>query len=408
MADNETLTLPAEAKAAIESIRSMKTSTDALTAENEALRNRLAAVEGKLAASSLSLPGSEDYTKKYSVTRVARALFTGNPDDAPFEREISDQTLKRLPDIVKQRVMTTVTPSAGGFLIPTEMQATLLPKFDSQAIVNQIGATVLKPSGWPYKINSITGGLTAAYAAEGGAGSASDLTFAQLNLSPRKMTARTFVTAEQVGYGTPQTDSVILDDISLRLALLRDYWALIGTGSSMPLGLFNYSAAASPTAQQIATVAGVTSGTLRFIDFAAALKKLESINVGIDGATLVCHSDLKWEMFADFNITVASGTLANQGAALWMPTGIASPQKFKELTGYNLATSTQLPTTTALVGNFKDLFIAEWGGVVLTKSDVASDGTNHAFTMDGVHLKGTLWTDMGAARPNAFCTITGV
>jgi len=399
----------ARANSTAEKVGALEAETIKLRAEVTSRDARIAEVEKKLLDQSLRLPGIGEAEKKhFSMANITRAMFSGDDSQAKLEREISDATFKALPETIKQRVMSTLLPSGGGFLIPTELDSTLLPKFDAPAIVDTLGATLLKPSGWPYKINSITGGITAAYAAEGAAGSASDMAFAQLSLSPRKMTARTFVTAEQIGYGNVQTDSVVTNDLALRLQLLRDYWALIGTGQSMPLGLYNYSAASSPTTQQIATVTSTTSGSLRFIDFANALKKLEAINVTIDGASLVCHPDLKWEMFADFNVTVASGTLANQGVALWMPTGIASHAKFKELTGYNLACSTQLPTTTALVGNFKDLFIAEWGGVVVTKSDVASDGTNHAFTMDGVHLKATRWTDMGAARPNAFCTITSV
>lgn len=367
-------------------------------------------ISEKLRSESLTLPGSEADAHKYSFTNIVR-YYQGDTEAAKFEREISRATLdhcKRHSPLIHDRVMSTATPSAGGFLIPEEMMPGVLPKFQAQAIVDKVGATVIKPKGWPFKINSMTGTLTAAYAAEGGTGSASDLTFAQLQLNPRKMTARCVVTQEQLGYGTESTDQLIQAELGTQLALLRDYWALIGTGMSMPLGVFNYSAASSPTAQQIATVAGVTSGSLRFVDVANALKKLEGLNVGIEGAALVCHPDLKWEMFQDAYTTVSSGTVANQGAALYMPVPIASEAKFKELTGYMLACSTQLPTTSAIVGLFANLFIGEWGGTVVQKSDIASDGTTHAFFADCVHIKATRWIDTGAARPNAFCTITSV
>lgn len=389
------------ANATAAEVESLKAENGKLRTEHDATKAALAALQDRVNKGTISLPGSEEAAKKYSVGRAVRALVTGDWSKAGVELEVHREAYKALPDSHQARTMTTATPSAGGFLIPEELATTIVPKMDAMSVCKAAGATVVRPNGWPFKVNTVTGGTTAAYAAENASVSATDLTIGQIALNPRKIGARTFMTAEQVQYGTPQTDALVLADLMLRAELLQDKWALKGSGvGGEPVGITSTTG--------INTNAGIDTGKLTYADIAIAIQFLEEDNVNTDGGTVILHPTQKGELFRNVNATVSSGTLANEGAAYVMGTPFMTPALFKQLTGYNLATTSQMTDGTGLFGVFKWLWMAEWGGVVIGRSDVASDGTNHAFFVDGLHLKVTKWVDSAVVLPTAFHTITSI
>lgn len=387
--------------AAIANVEERQKASDAADA---AIAARIAAIEESMRRQSISLPGSEGYAKNYSVGRAMRAWINNKWDDAGLEREMHQEAWKRLPESHNARIMTTLTPSAGGFLVPEEIFAGVIPKFDAMSVCKKAGATVISPKGSPFKINKVTAGATAAYAAEGSAPSASDLTLGQVSMAPRKIAARTVMTAEQVQFGTPATDALVVQDLVLRTELLQDQWALNGTGQQgQPIGIENTTG--------INTAAGVSTtpaDNLMWADVATALQYLDEDNVPLDNAAIVLHPTQKWELFRNFYSTISSGTIAASGAAFIAGIPIMTAQRFKELTGLTLFSTTQQTDGTGIVGVFSDLWMAEWGGMVVGASNVASDGTHHAWVDDKLHVKVTRWIDSAVIRPVAFHTITSI
>lgn len=403
---NEVATAVASIREALDSGRIAETKErEALAAKQKELETRLSEAEKAMREKSISLPGSDSVKGKYNPGRAMRALLTDDWKGAELELDIHKETYKALRDGHQARVMTTLTPSAGGFLIPEEMFNTPIAKLDPMSVCRKNGATVVKPGGWPFKVNKITGGTTAAFAAEGVAGSASDITLSQISLSPRKNTARSILTLEQVQYGTPQTDGIVLADLQKRLDLFEDKQVMIGTGQQgQPIGIVNTTG--------INTVAGAKSGQLIYADLAIAIQYLEEDEVVTDNVTAILHPTNKGELFRNANATAASGTLANEGAAF-----IAGPfmtaAKFKEYTGMNLATTSQLldssaAATIAIVGVMEWVWIADFGGMLIGKSTEATDGTYHAFTQDLMHVKATRWWDCAVVQPVAFHVITAI
>ena len=379
---------------------------EAIGARLATLETRLSDAEKAMREQSISLPGADSVKDKYNAGRAMRALLTDDWKGAELELDVHKETYKRLRDGHQARVMTTLTPSAGGFLIPEEVYNTPIAKLDPMSVCRKNGATVVKPNGWPFKVNKITGGTTAAFAAEGVAGSASDLTLAQVSLSPRKNTARSILTLEQVQYGTPQTDGIVLADLQKRLDLFEDKQVLIGTGQQgQPIGIVNTTG--------INTVAGAKSGKLLYADLAIAVQYLEEDEVVADNVTAILHPTNKGELYRNaIGMTDASATLANEQAGF-----VAGPfmtaAKFKEYTGMNLATTSQLldssaAATIAIVGVMEWVWIADFGGVLIGKSTEATDGTYHAFTQDLMHVKATRWWDCAVVQPVAFHVITSI
>lgn len=403
----ETNTIPAEAKQVLDGIAAIRGDQSAhaerLAKHEKEVNERLLAIEKSMRKDALSLPGSEAYAKDYQMSRGIAAMFSGDWSKAGLEREVHEQMFKRLSPEMQQRIMTTLTPSMGGFLIPEEISTTLIPKLDPVSVVKKAGATVIKPNGWPYKVNKITGGTTAAYAAEGTGPSATDLTLGQVSFSPRKMSVRSVLTMEQVAYGSPQTDALIMQDFMKRLELLQDKWAIKGTGQQgEPIGILNTTGINTAAA----TITG--SAKLSYADFSVAIQYLEEDEVISDNLSVVLHPTQKGELFRNVYATVSSGTLVNEGAAFVMNTPFMTAARFKELTGLNLFSTSQQTDGTGLVGDFSNLWLAEWGGVMITKSDIASDGTYHGIVHDVLHVKATRWCDSAVVQPVAFHTITSI
>lgn len=404
-----------ELKKLTDGVASLRAAIDAGTAqttqEREAqdkvlkeLSERLAKVEDEMRRDSISVPGCEKEIKNYSPGRAMRAWVRNDWKDAGLELDLHKQAYERLRENHGARLMTTLTPSVGGFLVPEEVFSGLLPKFDPISVCKKAGATVVRPSGYPFKVNKITGGTTATWTTEGASVSASDLSLGQVALNPHKVSARTVLTMEQIQFGSPSTDAAVLADLVKRTDLIQDSAALVGTGQQgQPIGIVNTTG--------INTAAGISTtpaDKLMWADLSAAIQALEEDDVPSDKLALIVHPTQKGELFRNFASTISSGTFDNSGAVGVASTIFMNAVLFKQYTGIDLFTTTQMTGDQCIVGNMEDLWLAEWGGMVIGRSDVASDGTHHAFVEDKLHVKVTRWLDSAVIRPVSMHVITSI
>lgn len=392
----------------------VETGAASTTQEREAQAKRLTELESRLAAAeqtmrsrTLSLPGSEELRGKWSGPRAIRALLTGDWDKAPVERDVHKEMVKRLTEeqlrhlLPEQRATLTTVPSAAGLLVPEELSSVVIERPAFQAVTKGLGLTQVRPSGFPFKVNKRTTGLTAYMVGENVASTASDIAVGQVSLNPRKCVARTYVTAEQIAFGNPQTDQTIMDEITLAIALKQDDMVLNGIGASgEPIGVFNTTG--------ISTTAATVSGKFKWADIAIAMGKIQSAMKGrpMVNTGVACHSDLVWELARDVvDQYAAQGEAANAAYVLGVP--FLSPERFKQICGANLGISNQIATTKAMTADWRYGWLAEFGGMVIAKSDIATDGTNNAWTQEGVHIKATTWFDFAVVLAEAFAATTG-
>jgi HK97 family phage major capsid protein len=61
--------------------------------------------------------------------------------------------------------------------------------------------------------------------------------------------------------------------------------------------------------------------------------------------------------------------------------------------------TTQLAATDALVGQFSELIVANWAGIVFAASKETAD----AFAKNQTHIRAILLVDIGVRQPAAFC-----
>lgn len=404
---------------AVTKIAGIESRMVSIEASLEKQRQHAEEVARRLREQSLSLPGLEDkkYRDAFSYARVALALKTGNWKGAEFEKEVGDQTFKHASSDVQTRIMSTLTGAAGGYTVPMEIAAGIVEKFTPRVIAKRLGAITVGPAGAPYQVVKETGFPTAYMVGEASAGTASDGAFGVTNLTPKQAMAIVTLTKQQAALSTPSTEQFITRRIAERLAAKQDQQIFHGAGSSNEVTGLLPGLAANPWGIQ--TQAAVTTTELNLGDINKAMSKLDTVDVPVDKIGIAIYPAAKWEMyrtlFKQFTSQTEGGAAAG-GAGYIFQYPFVSDAKFTEITGLDIASSSQLSITLAaganevwpIVGKFDEYMIAEWGGFMLESSDVATVGTNNAFSQNLLHLKASMWFDGAPIRPDAFCAITGV
>jgi HK97 family phage major capsid protein len=405
--------MPDELKALTDATGQIQRGIESITAEQAEQKRAIASMQERLRAGSLSMPGleSDEYRKKYSLARAAQAIYTGDYRHAQFECGVSDELKRRLSGEVENRVFSTLAGGTGGFLVPPEVMPGVVQALEGQAKLRALGVTVVKPSGYPYSIVKETSTASASAASELGTYSEQSVTFGKIDLLPKKVAIRFVLTQEQVMWANPQTEQVIDRKIGVGIANEEDRQII--NGGLLPsemLGILNTTG--------ILTTAGIATSQLFWGDINRAWSKLMNANADQSGGAfgVLMHS-IEWAKLARQLVRAVSTTQAeDEGASFTGGFPFMSEKRFKEITGFLGAHNTIVPKTLGagatesfpITGNFRDYYLAEFGGMVLTKSDTATDGTYNAFTQDLVHVKAVVWRDGAAVRPSSFHSTTGI
>lgn len=392
-----------------ESARKQDEKLAALEAKANATNSMIEGVQRALRQGSISLPGTEDLVakKEYSYNRLLDSIYKRDPSLAPVEHEVSQQCIKRLSGDALTRVMSTLNPSAGGFLVPEQISSTIIPKLDANLIMKSLGVTVIKPTGAPYRQLKQTGGGTASMVGELGSSSASDLSWSRVNLMPKKAQARSFVTNEQILFS--DVEQQVIADLLLRHELKKDQQIIAGSGSENEvMGIINTSA--------VNTINSGSTSSLLWGDLNRAEAEIATDNVLYTALGVAARPKIFATLARQLVRAVSTTQTEAEGAGFVGGYPFLSKAMFKTVTGHMMETTTQIPTTSGgggneafvIVGKFSDFMLAEFGGIVIARSEDATDGTLNAFLQDGVHIKVTSWFDGAVLQPESFCTIQDI
>ena len=379
-----------------------------LREESAELRQLFDGVQESLQSRRLSLPGVEESGERYSITRVARALQTGNfEQDAPYEWEVSQQTAKHNAEEVERRTMSgptgtraasgpmlVGTDTSGGFLVPEEVVQTFYDGYRPTTIRSTVGVMTLSPMGYPVKINKSTAHTEAYRHAEGAAWDESDVTFGQVTLQPKALSARSVISEENIRFTEPAVDSIVQRDLLRTLDLRQDRDLLFGNGSTEPTGVIN-AAGVNPTDLR---AAGDTLLQLEWDDVLQLEGVIEDADALMADGSLyfVSHPGV----FRGLRKQRAGGSAPNDGGYIVTP-----PQKLDDLMPWPKASTTAIQDSANVsdakhifFGRWSDVVHAQWGGMLLKRSDTATDGTYNGLTQNYVHLAVTIWDDANVIR----------
>jgi HK97 family phage major capsid protein len=338
-----------------------------------------------------------DTMGNFSLFKALRGLTMGDWTDAAHEREVLFDH--------KVRDMGTTPDSAGGYLVPAQAIPELIEMFKAEAVVSRAGATWLTDlKGSPVTIPKQTAGATAYWVSEGSAITASDLTFGQVSLTPKKVAAMVKLSNELLSLSLPQAEAVVRQDLVQQLSLAVDLAALRGSGANgQPLGVANTSS--------INTVALGTNGSyLSNLDlFFDMVAKLEEANALRGKLGFVAHPKVK-SALRKLKTPQYSGDTGGEYTLPPLVTALlATDQALEQAIGYPILASTQLPTnltkgtssncSEVYFGNWADLLIGQWGGLSILASPHAGD----AFAKDMTWVRVTMVVDVAVRHPESFC-----
>jgi len=333
---------------------------------------------------------------KFSLFKAIRGIVLNDWNNASHERDVIYS---------HRRDLTTTPDSAGGYLVPSQEISDLIEMLQAQTTVVRAGATVLQDlKGSPVTIPKQTAGATAYWVSEGSAITASDLTFGQVALTPKKVAAMVKLSNELLSLSLPQAEAVVRQDLAQQLSLAIDLAALRGSGASgQPTGVANTSG--------INTISLGTNGAyLTSLDlFFDMISKLEEDNALRGKLAFICHPKVKAAL-RKLKTPQYSGDTGGEYTLPPLVTAIlATDQALEQAVGYPILASTQLPTnltkgtstncTEIYFGNWADLLIGQWGGLSILASPHAGD----AFAKDMTWVRVTMVVDVAVRHPESFC-----
>lgn len=400
-------------RVASERAEALESKFNEVQAESARAADEITKAEESVKERALTLGLDKKDIEKYSVTNAIRGfLHTGNPEkECPFELDVHKQLMRNQTDNVEarmggmaqgefQRTMSTLSDSTGGFLIPEEVSNTFYDNYRAQTVRGQLGVTEVSPMGIPFRLNKKTGNTTAYRRGETSSVAASDLAFGQLNLSPKSVSARTVISQENVMWTSPSVDAIAERDLMETLNLKQDLDFLNGAGgSNTPIGVLNTTGvvdqATNSGSAGVAPTYEAVGINLPFL--------LENANALIDDGSLgYCGVPGHIKMLRKEQI---GGSTSSDGAYILAPWARPTGSEFLP---YKWCSTTQLQGLGAdsgasplLFGRWSDAIHATWGGLMVKRSDIATDGTNNALTEGWVHIVVTGWDDAGVIRPSS-------
>lgn len=370
-------------------------------------------VEGQLADVNKTIGVLRESVKELSehvkARRAGGEVFGDEKDKAEFSiidclRNPKSRSRQMAVEYMEKRDLAQSTDSAGGYTIPTQVLPGFLEALRSAAPVwSQAGITVFDSvKGSPLTLPRQIGNTTVQWVGENVAPTASDVTFGQITMTPKKAAGLVKVSNRLIRMGSI-AEQVVRQNLTRSLSLEVDRVLLRGSGAAgEPRGIAN-------TAGIINVEIATDGGPFTFevaADMQVAVDETDAAprNQGYVGHPRAFHS-MKTERIAQF-----SGQTA--GAYVILP---MSNQQVSDLLGYKFLQTTAIPKnltkgsgtnlTEVYFGNWADLYLAIWQDITLKASDVTGDAGGSAFTQDQTWIVAQIECDVAVVRPTSFALV---
>ena len=283
---------------------------------------------------------------------------------------------------------TSTAGDQGGTLVPTLLGGFIEP-LKAKMILRQMGATFL--TGLTGNSDFPTGNLgSAAWEGEIDDNADGSPTFGKKSITPHRLGAYINIAKQLLFQSSMDAQAYAQDSILTVIALAVELAAINGTGASnQPLGILNTSG--------IGSVALGANGALPTNDLPIDLESQVAIeNADIGSLGYITNPGVRGIL----KKTPVSSSSAGQ--MVWDRQGGNTP-----LNGYPVGVTTQVPSNltkgtssgvcSAMVfGNFKDLLIAQWGGM-----DIVVDPYTQAGKAE-IRLVVNSWWDVIARHAKSF------
>lgn len=344
-------------------------------------------------ATNLDLSAKEQ--KRFSVFKAIRAISDKTWKGAEFELECHSEILKRtglseavhggfyMPADIQRRDLTVGTPTAGGNLVATNLDAAnFIDLLRARSRVAALGATMLPGLVGNLSIPKLTGAATAYWLTnEATAITESQQTIGQLALTPKTVGAYTELSRQLMLQSTPAAEALVMGDLAKVLALAIDLAAFEGSGSSgQPTGI-----------SQTANIGSVTGGSLDLADIIEFQTDLAGSNALADGCAYVTTPAVAGLLKGRARIASTDSKTIWEGSIL-----------DGTVDGFRATSTTQLTAASMIFGDFSQVVIGEWGMLEIALNPYA------AFATAITGIRAIQSVDVGIRQAAAFSRATSI
>ena len=336
----------------------------------------------------------ETRARQFSLVKAINAAM-GDPIDVGFEREISQEVVRRsqrkfqgipVPDEyfhVEKR--TQLVGSSAADLYQTQHRPDLfIDALRDRIVVGQLGATVLSGLVGDQDIPRQTGSSTAQWVGEDGALSETDASFDDVTLSPKTVGAVTSYSRRTLINATPGIEGIVRNDLASVIANAIDLKALTGDGTgNTPTGILHASG--------VHVLSLATPSWAEVLEFPA---RIQSSNADI--------GSLAWVL------TAAGVKLLRSTPKVSSTDSVMIMESTNNLVGYPAAVTQSLTTegspetSLAVFGAFSQLLVGYWSGVDI----LANPFDSTAYLRGRVLLRAMRDLDVGVRHGQSFAVST--
>lgn len=333
-------------------------------------------------------PVGDTQEREFSFVKALRGMLFGKWEGAELE----------------QKALSAGTDSEGGFLIEPRYAQGVLDMIRAKTVFNRLGVTrITGLKGAPYRINKLVGGAMGYMIGEDEDITASQQSFDQMELTPKKAAALVPISNDLIRRADAAVEQIVRNDISQTLALLLDKQMLQGDGSSKNLlGVLN-----TPGINEVSL--GDNGGTPTIDTLYDAMYEVEKNNGQVTA----------WVMHPRTKHTLRKIKDSNGQYILQPPVSASEPPTLLGLPYYettqipiNLTVGSSNDCSYILAGQWSEAVIAEWLGLQMDASREATyfNGTQlvSAFSRDQSVIRAIVEVDFALRRPELFVKVTGV
>jgi HK97 family phage major capsid protein len=240
-------------------------------------------------------------------------------------------------DEAEWRVLNKTTTTAGGFLVPTELESKVVTAARASSAIAQVALELQTDSGDTLLLPTRTTDAAAVWTGESAGYTIADLTFGQTSLSAFKSATLVKATEELAQDSGVPFDEYLALELGGRLGDLQDAAFSTGSGTGQPLGIVNASSTYTVT-----TAATGSSTLYKGADIQAFYKALAA----------PYRATASWIMHPDDYASLA-GTLDTAGAYAFPELQTATPTLY----GRPVYLGAAMPAPAA---NAKSLAFGDW------------------------------------------------
>jgi HK97 family phage major capsid protein len=344
----------------------------------EAFRKQISAqMKERAAAESIESAPEIGLTRKergaFSIRKALHDLrFRGGLQG--FEKEVSLATAERydldrspnsihLPhDVMSHRDLEAGVAGEGGNLVATDLSGSMIDILRNRLVTVDAGAQMMTGLQGNIAISKLSASASAAWIDEEGVTADSAQTFAQVTMSPQRLSARTLFSDLLVRQSSQSVENIVRDDLMKLIATEIDRTVIHGSGvAPEPLGVEGSSGVNNVTFTTSATWAKV----LDFEELIAA------DNADFGTMTWITTPAVRAAWKATEK---ATGT----AQFLWAPDNTVN--------GYRAIVTNQIASNKVAFGNWASAMIGSWGGQTITLDNISLAASGQfALTISGFY-----------------------